>query len=129
MQSQRELAISRAFIARKRTTPQQSGAATRKFHALIEISDPREWRPSQFIFAAEAEDRNAGKTLSAFFEAEWDYALEQNPTMASSLADRRWNDRWPDRSLDAIRKREEHATDAAARLMKMIARNFSAADQ
>jgi len=84
---------------------------------------------SQFLFAAEAEDKDAGKTLNAFFEAEWNYTLEQNPTMASSLGDRRWNDRWPDRSLDAIRKREEHATDALARLTKIDRAQLSAADQ
>ncbi len=88
---------------------------------------------SQFIFAAGAEDKNAGddagKTLNAFFEAEWNYTLEQNPTMASSLGDRRWNDRWPDRSLDAIRKREEHATDALARLARIDRAQLSPADQ
>jgi uncharacterized protein (DUF885 family) len=88
---------------------------------------------SQFIFAAGAEDKNAGgdagKTLNAFFEAEWNYTLEQNPTMASSLGDRRWNDRWPDRSLDAIRKREEHATDTLARLARIDRAQLSPADQ
>src|ERR1700674_43786 len=84
---------------------------------------------SQFLFAAEAEDKDAGKTLNAFFEAEWNYTLEQNPTMASSLGDRRWNDRWPDRSLDAIRKREEHTTDVLARMAKIDRAPLSPADQ
>ena len=82
-----------------------------------------------FIFAAAAEDKNAGKTLNAFFEAEWNYTLEQNPAMASSLGDRRWNDRWPDRSLDAIRKREEHTTDTLVRLAKINRAQLSTADQ
>ncbi len=49
----------------------------------------------------------AAQKLHALFAAEWDYLMEQNPTSASMLGDRRWNDRWPDVSLDAIGKRYE----------------------
>jgi len=72
---------------------------------------------------------DAAKALHAFFEEEWNYEMEQNPTQASSLGDRRWNDRWPDRSLDAIRKREEHTTNALVRLNKIDRGQFSPADQ
>lgn len=68
-------------------------------------------------------------TLHAFFEEEWNYEMEQNPTQASSLGDRRWNDRWPDRSLEAVRKREEHATGALARLSKLDRGQLSPVDQ
>jgi uncharacterized protein (DUF885 family) len=74
-------------------------------------------------------DADAGKALSSFFEAEWNYEMEQNPTRASSLGDRRWNDRWPDRSLDAIRKNEQHTIDALARLSKIDRTHLSPADQ
>jgi uncharacterized protein (DUF885 family) len=74
-------------------------------------------------------ESNAGKALTAFFEAEWNYEMEQNPTRASALGDRRWNDRWPDRSLDAIRKDEAHTTDALARLSKIDRAQLSPADQ
>ena len=53
--------------------------------------------------------KEAGKALNEFFEIEWNYEMEQNPARASSMGDRRWNDRWGDQSLEAIRKREEHA--------------------
>ena len=56
--------------------------------------------------SADAQGKNtAGKALHDFFESEWNYEMEQNPVAASFLGDRRWNDRWPDRSLEAIRKR------------------------
>src|SRR5918996_3122893 len=74
-------------------------------------------------------DAATSKTLHAFFEAEWDYQMEQNPTQASSLGDRRWNDRWRDDSLDAIQKRHEHTRDALVRVNKIDRAKLSSADQ
>ena len=71
----------------------------------------------------------ATKALHALFDAEWDYAMEQNPTWASSLGDRRWNDKWEDLSLDAIRKREDHAREALSKLGKIDRAKLSPADQ
>ncbi len=59
------------------------------------------------IQARSKQANEAGQKLHALFAAEWDYLMEQNPTQASMLGDRRWNDRWPDVSLDAIGKRYE----------------------
>ena len=72
---------------------------------------------------------DAAKRLHAFFEEEWNYEMEQNPTQASSLGDRRWNDRWGDRSLEAMRKRDEHTVAALARLTKIDRAQLSPADQ
>jgi uncharacterized protein (DUF885 family) len=72
---------------------------------------------------------SADKTFNDFLESEWNYEMEQNPTRASSQGDRRWNDRWGDRSLEAIRKREEHTSDALARLGKIERAQLSSADQ
>jgi uncharacterized protein (DUF885 family) len=87
----------------------------------------------QLSHSAGAQSKNghsdAGKTLNDFFESEWNYEMEQNPTRASSLGDRRWNDRWGDRSLEAIQKREEHTTDALARLAKIDRAQLSPANQ
>jgi uncharacterized protein (DUF885 family) len=71
----------------------------------------------------------AGKTLNDFFESEWNYEMEQSPIRASFLGDRRWNDRWGDRSLEAYRKRDEHTVDALARLTKIERAQLSPADQ
>jgi uncharacterized protein (DUF885 family) len=78
--------------------------------------------------AAPANDA-AAKALHAFFDAEWEYTMEQNPTWASSLGDRRWNDRWPDLSAEAIQKRQEHARAALATLNKIDRAALSPADQ
>ncbi|MFZ1221200.1 MAG: DUF885 domain-containing protein [Chthoniobacterales bacterium] len=78
---------------------------------------------------AQTKESDPGKELTAFFETEWNYEMEQNPGRASSMGDRRWNDRWGDQSLEAIKKREEHATDALARLKKFDRAKLSEADQ
>jgi uncharacterized protein (DUF885 family) len=78
---------------------------------------------------AQSDTSAAGKALNDFFESEWDYEMEQNPVRASFLGDRRWNDRWGDRSLEAYRKREEHTTDARSRLAKIDRARLSQADQ
>ncbi|MDQ6809704.1 MAG: DUF885 domain-containing protein [Verrucomicrobiota bacterium] len=62
---------------------------------------------------------DATKSLHSFFDAEWEYEMEQSPIRSSLLGDRRWNDRWDDESLGAIKKREEHTGEALAKLAKM----------
>ena len=51
----------------------------------------------------------AGESLHALFESEWERAMRENPTWASTLGDLRYNDRWDDLSLDAIEA--SHAAD------------------
>ena len=76
-----------------------------------------------------AENKETGKALNEFFESEWNYDMEQSPAGASSMGDRRWNDRWGDQSLEAIHKREEHAVGALERLKKFDRAQLSTADQ
>jgi uncharacterized protein (DUF885 family) len=40
--------------------------------------------------------------LDALLAEHWEYVLKRSPEMASSLGDKRYNDRWSDRSLEAI---------------------------
>ena len=58
---------------------------------------------------------DATKALHELFDSEWDYSMEQNPTWASTLGDRRWNDRWEDASLAAIQGRHEHDLEVIVR--------------
>ncbi|MGH8494698.1 MAG: DUF885 domain-containing protein [Gammaproteobacteria bacterium] len=57
-------------------------------------------------------DDAAVEELHALFESEWERQLEEDPTFASTLGDRRYDDRWPDLSLDAIE--ESHRADLRA---------------
>ena len=57
-------------------------------------------------------DSAATRTLDAFFAAEWERGLRESPESATYNGDNRYNDRWSDRSLAAIARRE--AEDRAA---------------
>lgn len=61
--------------------------------------------------------------FAALLDEVWEWELRENPVQASRMGDRRYNDRWPDRSIEAIERRHEerqqfldrlHAIDAAA---------------
>ena len=71
----------------------------------------------------------AGKALHELFEREWDYQLEQYPTWASRLGDRRWNDRWEDCSLAATEKRQSHCMDVLTYLQSMNREELSISDR
>src|SRR5579864_644175 len=72
---------------------------------------------------------SAAQALHDLFAAEWDYDMQQSPESASSLGDRRWNDRWSDESLEAYARRNQHHKDVLARLAKIDRSQLSAADQ
>ena len=80
-------------------------------------------------FAQDSRVNETAKTLHDFFAAEWDYQMEQHPTWASSLGDRRWNDRWSDSSLDAIYKRHDHDIATLSKLTKIDRAALSPSDQ
>ena len=67
--------------------------------------------------------------LHALFDAEWDYTMEQRPTWASQLGDRRGNDRWEDVSLAAFERRFEHNQEVLSRLRGISRGELSAADR
>ena len=85
--------------------------------------------PSANISAQEGSLNPAAQELRALFASEWDYSMEQYPTWASTLGDRRWNDRWEDRSLEAIGKRHGHNREILKKLASIDRGALSAADR
>ena len=81
------------------------------------------------LHAQEDHVNQAAKALHELFASEWDYQMEQHPTWASSLGDRRWNDRWGDRSLNAIYKRHSHNIGVLSKLKTMDREELSPSDR
>ncbi|HWN10300.1 MAG TPA: DUF885 domain-containing protein [Pyrinomonadaceae bacterium] len=84
-----------------------------------------------FIFGprALAQDAETTKALHDLFAREWDYDLRESPTRASQLGDRRWNDRWTDMSLNAIKRRHEHERQVLAELEKIDRTKLARSEQ
>ncbi len=59
---------------------------------------------------------DTGERLRALFDREWERAMEDNPTWASHLGDRRWNDRWEDLSPESIERQAAHQRALLAEL-------------
>jgi uncharacterized protein (DUF885 family) len=78
---------------------------------------------------AKATNVDPAKSLHALFDSEWERGLVESPENASYNGDARFNDRWTDMSLAAIRRRD--AEDLAAlKQLHAIGRNaLSAVDQ
>ena len=76
-----------------------------------------------------AGEQSKGERLHALFEREWDWTMRTNPTWASSLGDLRFNDQWPDVSLEAIRERHDHRQSVLEELDGFDLDALSAADR
>jgi prolyl oligopeptidase len=61
---------------------------------------------------------NAGpaQDFAALLDEHWQWTLANDPMFASQLGDQRYNDRWADRSLDAIADRREQTRSFLRRL-------------
>jgi uncharacterized protein (DUF885 family) len=59
---------------------------------------------------------DAATALRAFLAEEWDWTMRENPVWASSLGDRRFNDRWEDVSLENLDRQQAHRQEALKRL-------------
>src|SRR5688572_18834396 len=69
------------------------------------------------------------EAFHALVDAEWEYTMQEAPTWASMLGDRRWNDRWGDSSPTANARRAEHSRELLAKLSKVDRSALKAADQ
>jgi uncharacterized protein (DUF885 family) len=69
------------------------------------------------------------QSLHQLFDSEWEYQMAHNPIRASLLGDRRWNDKWPDVSLPAMREQYQHAQDVLKQLHAIDRTMLSPEDQ
>src|SRR5580765_220338 len=69
------------------------------------------------------------KALHNLFAAAWDNEMQEHPEEASELGDRRWNDRWTDKSLEAYARRDQHNREVLAQLAKIDHNGLSKTDQ
>jgi uncharacterized protein (DUF885 family) len=69
------------------------------------------------------------KALHALFDSEWEYTMRENPTYASVLGDKRYNDRWEDASLANVEKQHQHALDVQKKLAAINRGKLSKTDQ
>lgn len=79
--------------------------------------------------AATAADRTTSNALHDLLETEWQWRLKEDPKFASFLGDPRYNDRWPDISLDAIARRHAHRKDVLKKLDAFDAAKLDAEDR
>ncbi len=73
--------------------------------------------------------QSPAERMHAIFDAEWQRMLQESPTFASQLGDRRYNDKWPDVSLTATRMSQQKARDALAALKRIDRTQLNDADQ
>lgn len=71
----------------------------------------------------------AASALHDLFAREWERSLRENPTFASALGDRRYNDQWGDRSPEAYQARAERTRRALADLQKIDRAALTDADK
>jgi uncharacterized protein (DUF885 family) len=76
-----------------------------------------------------AQPNEAAKALHSLFDEEWEYSMREYPTLASSLGDRRYNDRWSDVTPAAVERRHRHTADVLGRLKAIDRARLSPADQ
>jgi uncharacterized protein (DUF885 family) len=76
--------------------------------------------------AAQADEARA---LSRLVEDEWEWTMRESPVFASTLGDRRHNDRWPDAGVAAFERRQQHRLQTLARLKAIDRARLSPAEQ
>ncbi|HEX3559266.1 MAG TPA: DUF885 domain-containing protein [Pyrinomonadaceae bacterium] len=76
-----------------------------------------------------ANDDAATRELHKLFDDEWEWTMRENPTFASTLGDRRYNDRWEDASLESIERQHQHRLETLKRLETIPRAQLSAADR
>jgi uncharacterized protein (DUF885 family) len=71
----------------------------------------------------------AARSLQKLLDEEWEWTMRENPTWASTLGDRRYNDRWEDVSLENVARGQEHRVEMQKRLQSIERSKLSEADR
>ncbi len=79
--------------------------------------------------AAQNRATNPEGQLRALFAAEWDYEMQWDPVRASRLGDYRWNDRWPDRTLESLQRDRDHRAATLEKLKSIDRSSLPPADK
>ncbi len=78
---------------------------------------------------AQSESIATADAFHQLLDDEWDRRLQENPTFASWLGDKRFNDRWQDVSLAAIRQRHERDQAVLEKLKPIDATKLEGQDR
>ena len=72
---------------------------------------------------------DAGSDFAALLDEHWEWRLQTSPVMASTLGDRRYNDRWQDKSLAGIERRHNDRREFLRRVYAIERTALSEADR
>jgi uncharacterized protein (DUF885 family) len=81
------------------------------------------------IITSSASFADASSDLATLLDEHWEWRMATSPVLASSLGDRRYNDQWPDNSLDAIDKRHDETREFLRRVYAIDRKTLSTAEQ
>jgi len=82
-----------------------------------------------FVAPVQAQSTDATRAMHQLFDEEWERGLRENPVNASYQGDTRYNDRWSDASLAAIKASEAADRAALARIRAIDRKALSPAEQ
>ena len=72
---------------------------------------------------------NPTQQLHSLFDRDWEYQMQHDPVGASELGDRRWNDQWPDVSLNSLREQFQNGRQELQELQAIDRSKLSLEDQ
>jgi prolyl oligopeptidase len=81
------------------------------------------------VFAGATVRADAASDFNALLHDAWEWELRENPVRASRLGDRRYNDRWPDLSIEAFGRRNDEQRQFLDRLKAIDPAGLSDADR
>ena len=93
------------------------------------MKTPGKLLASLFFFVSSASFADATSDFTSLLDEHWEWRMASSPVMASMLGDRRYNDQWPDDSLDAIEQRHVATRDFLRRVYAIERSALSADDQ